>query len=224
MKLIIDTFKNTGGIHHAYIIEGQNEPIREKLLAFIEHDLEHPIQGNPDFWHEKFDTFTIDDARALREQQALKAIAYPRKIFVLEVYSMTAEAQNALLKIFEEPSAGTHFFIITNSADVFLPTLRSRVIVVEDDGKTDAQKALIQKFRSSLMAERMNMIAPIIEEKDKAAAGNFIDGLIIELSKKQTAESASLLKELLQMRSYLADRSPSLKLILEHIAVTLPII
>lgn len=222
MKLIVETFKNTGNLHHAYIIEGETEPIREKLLTFIEKEMEHPIQGNPDFWHEKFDTFTIDDARNVREQQALKAIAYTRKIFVLEVYSMTVEAQNALLKIFEEPSAGTHFFIVTSSADVFLPTLRSRVIVVTDDSVADTHKAFIKKFRSALMAERMEMIAPIIEEKDKAQAGKVIDGLILELSKKQTAETASLLKELLLMRSYLVDRSPSLKLILEHIAVTLP--
>jgi DNA polymerase III delta prime subunit len=223
MKLIIDTFKNSGNLHHAYLMEGEKDAIRNNLLDFIENSLKHPIQGNPDFWHERFDTFSIDDARKLREMQSVKPLVHKRKIFIAEVYSMTVEAQNALLKIFEEPTPGTHFFIIIDTAEILLPTLRSRMIVIGTNESGEGSKALAKKFMESTPPERIAMVGPIIEEKDKVTASGLIDGLIRELSKKPDAH-ASELKELLKLRGFLADRSPSLKLILEHISLILPTI
>ncbi|MCC2630935.1 MAG: polymerase subunit delta, polymerase subunit delta protein, partial [Candidatus Paceibacter sp.] len=223
MKILKDTFKNSGNVHHAYLMEGEKEAIRNNLLDFIEKDLKHPIQGNPDFWHERFDTFSIDDARRLRDMQSVKPLVHPRKIFIMEVYSMTVEAQNALLKIFEEPTPGTHFFVLIDAADMLLPTLRSRMIIVADEGQTNFGKVLAKKFLEASVGERMTMIAPLLEEKDKAATSQLIDGIIVEFGKKPQQYSSEL-KELLKFRSYLADRSPSLKLILEHISLILPII
>jgi DNA polymerase III delta prime subunit len=220
MKNIIETFKNSGNLHHAYLLEGEKAIIRQKLFEFIEKDLKHPVQGNPDFWHETFQTFSIDDARRLRDMQALKPIVQPRKIFIIEVFSMTIEAQNALLKIFEEPTPGTHFFVIADSADLFLPTLRSRMLVVSDDEYSADRKIIAKKFLESSTKDRLDMVAAIIEEKDKVEASHLIDGLIVELSSKPN-EYAEALRELLHMRSFLTDRSPSLKLILEHISLIL---
>jgi DNA polymerase III delta prime subunit len=223
MKILKETFENTGNLHHAYLLEGEKEHIRESLLNFIEQTLKHPIQGNPDFWHEKFESFAIDDARKLREMQSVKPLVHPRKIFIAEVFTMTVEAQNALLKIFEEPAEGTHFFLLADSADTFLPTLRSRMIVIANEAAHDQKNTAAKKFLESTHAERISFVTSIIEEKDKAAASKLIDGLIYELGKKPQTY-ASVLQELLQARSFLSDRSPSLKLILEHISLILPII
>jgi hypothetical protein len=221
MKTIVETFKNSGNLYHAYLLEGEKALIRQKLFEFIEKDLKHPVQGNPDFWHEIFETFSIDDARRLRDMQALKPIVQPRKIFIIEVFSMTIEAQNALLKIFEEPTPGTHFFVIADSADVFLPTLQSRMMVVTDDTHSTEGKSLAKKFLESSTKGRLDMVAGIIEEKDKVGTSQLIDGLIVELSSKPE-EYAEALRELLHMRSFLTDRSTSLKLILEHVALIAP--
>ena len=223
MKIIEETFENTGNIHHAYIIEGEREAMRAKLFDFLNNTLEHPTKGNPDFWHEQFETFSIDDARRLREMQNLKPIAYQRKVFVVEVLSMTVEAQNALLKIFEEPASGTHFFIIAHSAELFLPTLKSRVVVVH--AAQDENKNLdAKKFLGLSISERLALVGTIVEEKDKLQANELVDGIIRELSGTKLKENAHILPELLKLRSYLSDRSPSLKLILEHISLILPVI
>jgi DNA polymerase III delta prime subunit len=227
MKLIIETFENTGNLHHAYILEGEKESIREKLLNFLEKKLKHPVQGNPDFHHAQYESFSIDDARNLKDLQATKAISFPRKIFLIEMLTMTVEAQNALLKVFEEPTEGTHFFIIMPNADMLLPTLRSRLIVVQNENNEEGNvgKNFAQKFLKATPAERLILVADILEEKDKAKTGELIDNLIIELRKKKhgilehTKNSTKLLNELLTLRSYSTDRSPSLKLILEHISL-----
>ena len=222
MKILKDTFENTGNIHHAYIIEGEGEAVRAELFDFLNTSFEHPTKANPDFWHEQFETFSIDDARRLKEMQILKPIAYSRKVFVAEVLSMTVEAQNALLKIFEDPASGTHFFIIAHSAELFLTTLRSRVVVVTDSSQEANKNAAAKKFLRSTISERLALVATIVEEKDKSQANEIVDGIIRELSGKKLQENVHVLPELLKLRSYLSDRSPSLKLILEHISLILP--
>ncbi|MBX4198219.1 hypothetical protein KW782_02680 [Candidatus Parcubacteria bacterium] len=219
MKILIDTYKNTGDIHHAYVLEGQAENIRDELFDFFKKHLKVSVTGNPDFWHSQYDTFAVDDARALREAQANKSLAGGRKIFVIETRGMTVEAQNSLLKVLEEPTAGTHIFIIIPSAEIILPTLRSRANVVSYREKGDENHEA-KTFLKATIPERLEMVSDIIEEKDKAGAAVLLDGLIYELHAKPGNEKA--LKEILNSRMYINDRSPSLKLLLEHIACVLP--
>jgi DNA polymerase III delta prime subunit len=220
MRVLIDTFKTTGNIHHAYLLEGEREGIRKELLHFIEKHLKINIIGNPDVWQSQFETFTIDDARKLREAQANKAIAGEKKIFIIETRGMTLEAQNSLLKVFEEPTPHTHFFMIVPSAEVFLPTLRSRTVIISQHNDTSSVSAETKEFLHASKDSRLKMIEEIIEEKDKARAIGLIDGLLKALHSKA---SPQILQELLKCRMYLHDRSPSLKLLLEHISLILPV-
>ncbi len=225
MEKLIDLYKQKGVLHHAYVLEGEKEAVRAKLLDFIENHLKHDIHANPDFWHEKFDVFTIDDARRLQVAQSMKPLSGTRKIFVLEFFGMTIEAQNALLKVFEEPTPGTHIFIIVDSAGIFLPTLRSRVEILKDDARSAIDLAQAEKFLSLPTSRRFDMTDPMIEEKDKAKATMLVDSLLVLINghpKIDEKTRLAILKDVLKMRSYLNDRSVSLKLILEHLVVTLP--
>lgn len=218
MKLLIDTYKNSGTLHHAYIIEGGGEMLREKLFGFLSDTLKHSVRGNPDFWHGQFETFGVDDARNLRDAQANRAVTNGRKIFVVETGFVTVEAQNALLKVFEEPTPNTHFFIILPTAEALLPTLRSRTLIVSGSQENGSGEA--EKFLKLAVPERLAMAAEISEAKDKARSIGLINDLIVSLGKGKSRDPA-VLQELLKMRGYLNDRSPSLKLILEHISLML---
>jgi hypothetical protein len=145
---------------------------------------------------------------------------------------MTVEAQNALLKIFEEPTAGTHFFILTPSVEIFLPTLRSRLVVIKQltdlDGTSPSdmldRRKLAEKFLAASKTARLALVANIIEEKEKGRAIDFLDELIRALRLKTSPETnQALLAELLHCRDYLSDRSVSLKLILENVALITPV-
>ena len=121
---------NKENLHHAYLLEGEGSVIVPELLKFMEKELKLVIRGNPDIWLGKFQTMSIDDARMIKETQSTKPISGDRRIFIIELNAVTHEAQNALLKVFEEPAQGTHFFIISPSSDIFLPTLRSLLLSV----------------------------------------------------------------------------------------------
>ncbi|MES2436805.1 MAG: hypothetical protein V4519_02240 [Patescibacteria group bacterium] len=203
-------------LSHAYIVEGNAEEIRPSLFEFLENTLKFPIAGNPDFWHEIHESLTIDAARALRETQSKKAIGGDRKIFIIEARGMSIEAQNALLKAFEEPTPGTHFFLILPSIEVVLPTLRSRVQIISGQNSYENAKQLAQEYKKLSVGDRMKKAAAIAEEKDKALAMQIVDGLMYVM---RDSQKPFVMQELLQCRSYLNDRSPSIKMILEHIAL-----
>ncbi len=216
MQILIDTYKNTGTLHHAYLIQGDRDNISTELLEFLEKDLKFPVIGNPDFWHEKQDTFGIDQARALRDAQSNKGVRGDRKVFIIETRAITLEAQNALLKAFEEPTAHTHFFIIIPSVELVLPTLRSRVSIISHEDNSASSRKQAKAFLALPISDRMKLIEEIVEEKNKTQAIEIVDGLIYEL---KDSKNTFALKELLQCKSYIQDRSPSLKLLLEHIAL-----
>jgi DNA polymerase III delta prime subunit len=219
MELLIESYKNTGDLHHAYLMEGEATSVREKLFEFIQKHLGVEVKGNPDFWFEHYDSLTIDDARKLREAQANKSMGGGKKIFVIETRAITIEAQNALLKFLEEPTPETYIFIITPSTELVLPTLRSRTIIISFRGETQKSHEA-QLFITSTLPERIKKVGEIAEEKDKSQAMSLLDGLITEFHGKPKKEE--LLKELLMCRMYVNDRSSSLKLLLEHIACLLP--
>lgn len=231
MKILADTHKKTGNIHHAYAFEGEKTSIVPHLFNFLEKDFDFEIKNNPDFFYQEFETFTIDDGRALQERHGRRAIS-GKKIFVISTRFVTGEAQNALLKIFEEPSEGTHFFLVMPNVQVLIPTLRSRLVIVGQtesdvvDAKSDI-KILAKKFISMGMAERLVVVKNIIEEKDKGKAIDFataLEEILAPKLKNAPKENADVLAEILMVKKYLNDRAPSIKLLLEHLClfVTIP--
>jgi len=124
-KGICDTYERTGFLHHAYLLLGDRESILQELLPFLQNELKVSMKGNPDFSHTVYDTFGIDDGRKLKEIASRKAVT-ERQITIIACHSITREAQNALLKLFEEPTKNTHFFLIIKTSGQLLPTLRSR--------------------------------------------------------------------------------------------------
>lgn len=73
----------------------------------------------------------IDDIRKLYEQTRVKHIK--PQVYVLDtgLKSMTHAAQNAFLKLLEEPRPGLHFILATHQYDKLLPTIISRTQQIE---------------------------------------------------------------------------------------------
>lgn len=228
MKILTETYKKTGTIHHAYALEGERAEVMLGLFKFLEEDFGISLKNNPDFFYQEFETFTIDDSRALQERYSRRAIAN-KKIFIISTRFMTNEAQNSLLKIFEEPVEGAHFFLIMPNVEVLMPTLRSRLVVVDrtaqgsDGSQSNSEfKSLAKKFLLAGAAERLGLVKNIIEEKDKSKAIDFVTALEQALAarlKNAPTENAESLSEILRVKKYLHDRAPSVKLLLEHLCL-----
>ncbi|MGA0884093.1 MAG: DNA polymerase III subunit gamma/tau [Candidatus Nanopelagicales bacterium] len=69
----------------------------------------------------------VDDARDLRERAAYAPIAGKYKIYIIdEAHQLTTDANNALLKLVEEPPAHLRFIFATTEPEKMLSTIRSR--------------------------------------------------------------------------------------------------
>ena len=226
-------------LHHAYLIEGKEDTVIDELFKFFEQSLDITVKGNPDFLHLAFDSFGIDEGRRLKEMQTGKAFAGDRRFFIVSTSSFTHEAQNSLLKVFEDPSPNVHFFVIMPSADGILPTLRSRFFIIPHESKYKTKKIHDEKiisakeFLENTSASRLAMIKGVVEDKDKDKALELLNNIESELHSKfiasvGTSSRASLkqharfLEEISLAKQYLHDRSSSVKLILEHVALILP--
>lgn len=222
-------------LHHAYCFEGGREYILNALFKFLENDLKFKIKGNPDFYSVSFDTLGINEGRSINEIQSRKAVSATRRIFIISVNFITKEAQNSLLKMFEEPSGDSVFFLIISSASILLPTLRSRMMIVNlgHGGISDrfsVEKLFdANKFIKSSVAERLAMIKRITdkiadEEASRFVAVDFLNAVEREFLNNSLSVEAKLknffvFKEIDKCRSYANDRSPSVKILLEHIAL-----
>lgn len=122
--------------HHAQLIKGDH-----KLYQFLINKLgqesglaiSHPDLRTFAFLHEKLG---VDEAHLIRDALLRNPAMSERTIVVAYAHTLTEQAQNALLKISEEPPVNSFFFLITDSADYLLPTLRSRFValVLDDAG------------------------------------------------------------------------------------------
>ncbi|TRZ53683.1 hypothetical protein D4R99_00390 [bacterium] len=219
-----------GFFHHAFLIEGDSVYTRTALRDFIETEMQIPHIGNPDFSEQEFVSFGIDDGRALKEMQSRRAFAEGgKKIFIIIANTFTIESQNSLLKIFEEPTVDTHFFILVPSAKFFLPTLLSRVVTVyakDDDLKESFGEAI--DFLKQSYSERLAFIQKITkDEKDAGRSEKLIQDLTCfyaqkSKAEKRTAEETRTLELLLRYWRYTHGNAPSFKMMLEHLALVTP--
>ena len=218
--------RDSGFLHHAFLVEGDVAGVVPALCGFFEQELDIPVQGNPDCFIQELEQLTIDAARDLRARASRKALGKHPKIFVLSFSFAMTEAQQALLKLLEEPTADTHMFLAVPSADILLPTVRSRMHGISAARNTSAPalRARAEQFLAQPPAERLKSIQSIIAGKDKKAALEFLNALSHTLHERYKTGDASTipaLKEIEHCRQYLFDRSPSLKLLLEQLTISI---
>lgn len=214
--------------HHAYLLIGN----RSSWLAKLRADLPS------DWFYREAENFSIDQARELKhqQQQAIRA----ERFLIISFQTITLEAQNALLKTLEEPGQGNHFFLLTNSLRNLLPTLLSRVQVLhqlaEVGTDTGAAASLASKFLASPYEQRLALVAAWLtldEEEEqrtfkiKQRALDLTQALETELyqalkNKPQDSARALALTNLITYANYLYDQAALPKMILEHLALTLP--
>ncbi|KKW10105.1 MAG: polymerase III protein [Parcubacteria group bacterium GW2011_GWB1_49_7] len=193
-------------MHHAYLLIGERNLAEERLHSFwTERGVK--LLGSPDFFVFNEPLFGIDEARRLGEAACLKAFG-ERKIFLLSPEKITLEAQNALLKTFEDPVPDTHFFLVVREEELIIPTLRSRMEILRlANEANEANEA--RNFLNLSPRDRLTFAAKFADKEKNLSI--FLDELL----------RATKSKEVYKMRLYSDDRAASPRLILEHLAVVL---
>jgi DNA polymerase III delta prime subunit len=105
---------------HAHILTGGNQDSRAKYLADLDNsqtELIHLVAAKS--------TLTIQQIKDLWTPLSI-APRLNRIVWIEEANLLTVPAQNALLKMLEEPPQSTAFYLTCASAASLLPTIRSR--------------------------------------------------------------------------------------------------
>ena len=137
----------SGRLSHAVILEGADEYTRERAATEIAQAIlctgKNPPCGlctsclkiehssHPDLHilrrEEKATAIKVDEVRRFKAQAQLMPNDGERAVFIIfEAQDMNVMAQNALLKIFEEPNEHTTFILTAASKSAFLETIISR--------------------------------------------------------------------------------------------------
>ncbi len=219
-----------GELYHSYCLVGDCKETSDRIILYLEKDLKFKTKGNPDFWFGQFDILGVEESRKIKEAQSQRPTTGEKKIFIISANFVTEQAQNAMLKMFEEPTPHTHFFIISPSAKNFIPTLKSRTMFLdlesdETDSFIDAKEFLKSKY-----GKRLELIKKLSEkvsddEESKIKVINFFQSLQSEIRNIfDIKQSAIWLEEIEKARLYGMEQSPSLKMLMEHIALLLPVL
>jgi len=211
--------------HHAFIFVPGDDGQCARVRAAVEELWGFSFTGNPDFFLLSGDVFGIDESRRMREE-ASRAPAGERKIFFLRHRSFTGEAQNALLKTLEDPSPRTHFFLFAPSENIFLSTLLSRTLLFREGegGDDESVRKDAADFLAAPPARRLEIAKRLSDGKDITRALAFLDACeeIFFSGREIGADDIDPARAFFEARAFLRGRSPSVKMIFEHLSLTLP--
>ncbi len=201
--------------HHATLYISQ-----DFSLEILPEEIRTP---GTDVEHVFIDAFGIGDARALSQQATVRPLTNKVRAFVLRTNTITTEAQNALLKLFEDPPQTSVFYVSLPRESILLPTLRSRLQLdhLADQGIDTADESF-SDFLSLSYADRLTVVG----EKTKKKDTHWIDSMHTGLQQycsKITSNTARETQELIFIDTNLRRRGGSKKMLLEALALTLPL-
>jgi len=150
------------------------------------------------------------------------------KTALLSFHTITVPAQNALLKILEEPRQTVRFILVTSNKESLLPTLFSRLQEQSSVTDRNIDTSAAKVFLATPPSERMelpcieNLLAQTDEEKrkDRESLSLFILSLTYVLRSNPKYYNHTLLT--LETASYASDASASGKSLLEYLSLVLP--
>lgn len=223
--------------HHAFLLVGDPKKNFDELRLFFRKKISAGELESADLWLGEFETLSIDEAREFKSVQNTRPVG-ERRFMLVSLRTIQAEAQNSLLKLFEDPSSQTTFIVCASGPSIFLPTLLSRLNIISTHSHADRTAAelspesekMMRIFLAGPIQKRLSLLEPIIKEKDKAAAEKFLNELefFLHEDKKahldmKQAETRFVFENIFSARRFLASRSPSVKMILENLCGIVPL-
>lgn len=166
-----------GSFPHGVLIECQNEKDGEDFARFVANCLvcrgttkpcgmcsdcqKAQKNGHPDIFETdgikgKSRNFTVDAVREIRDDAFVVPNESDCKVYILKnAHNMNDQAQNAILKILEEPPSYVFFIIVTTSRSTMLETVLSRVqtysLLSAEEEITEKEADTVKNFVKALL-------------------------------------------------------------------------
>jgi len=205
-------------VHHFYIIEGNSTDSYENISTLLLDKEGISLVGNPDLYLTKHQTMNIEEARALKDFFATKTFGKGKRIAIITTQTITREAQNAMLKLTEEPAPNSHIFFLVPDTGQLIATLLSRAEVIRQ--KESISTDIGKSFVTMNIPDRMVHVHKIVTKKDKEKAIELINSITAYV---KTTDDIAIRSQVYAVQSYITDKSSSIKLLLEHLSLILPI-
>lgn len=198
----VKNFISSRRIPHAMLIEGENNTANLDLALYIAtaavcsgspapcgvckdcHLTE--VGSHPDITRvsaldgKKF--LSVSQIRELRADAFVKAHQATHRVFIIEdAHRMNEQAQNALLKVLEEPPQSVVFILLVPSKTMLLDTIISRCVLLSllesksDDKYVEMANKFIDLLLSGSEYEMLKLLNPL--EKSRADAEDFFTTL-----------------------------------------------
>jgi len=199
--------------HHAYVYIGDPKRVLPPEIATPAVDIEHI----------EVERFSIADARALK----LAAYRRPQQKDVLQIVItatlIPVEAQNALLKILEEPPQSTVLHVCVPRRDQLIATILSRVELTEGEkgvGDDTPMKAL-EEFVALSYKERLALIEGAHKKKETSFFTTLAEQALAYVEKHCRTNHA-VLRTVLYVGESMRAPGASKKMLAEELAFALP--
>jgi hypothetical protein len=207
------------------------------IFDFIK-SLKIKIENNPDLVQIYTDSFKIEDARNLKIYGNQKGYSSTKKIFIIFANNFLLEAQNSLLKLFEEPIENTYFFVITPDTSNILKTLLSRFYFISAKFDSLPEVKDAEKFIKMPLKNRLDFIKEMLSEKDtedeevvvldsnRAKTLKFLNSLEYSLHKniKKNIVDGEVFRHIFKTREILRMPGSSPKTLIESVALVIPVL
>jgi hypothetical protein len=211
---------------HSFLIASRNkESLLEKAYAICGEKKIDKLDVN---LLESEKQIGIPDIKNAQSSVYLKPVKSKEKALIISaIQGLTIEAQNALLKLLEEPPNNTIIILLVESVDSVLPTIRSRCKIIELKTKADENESENnQKYLKLLnfltlmgTGERLKIAEGI--SKDKNGAVDELEKMILalrsELLKNQNRSLIEKVKKLQKTYTIIKNTNANLRLALENL-------
>ncbi len=225
-----------GNLGHGYVLFG-HDSAREKLAIakdlakFFETSATKPSKGvllDALFLDAQAEDKGIDIVRGASQFLWQRpVVSFRRTLVIVNADRLTLPAQNAILKIAEEPPPSALIILIVKDPDILLPAVVSRfqkIFVAKDPKAKEIDSELAKKFIKSSEATRKELLKNLMEEikevENDIKLEEFVTGLIVEL-RKDKIKNYVILKRLLSRWSLIRQFNVNKKLQLEAALVNL---
>jgi DNA polymerase III delta prime subunit len=214
--------------HHAVLIEGNIEASIEVAKKVLSKIYKH-IDANPDVMIFSYESLGIGEARDLVANSVFAPLQEDQRAIIVSFESITREAQNALLKLFEDPNPSVRFIIIAENADALLPTLRSRLFIIKSEFKKSEFDA--NKFFSLSLGDKVKESERLQKNYKESGSKKEIRSFMRAIHEKLLEEvksgegnadkHAEALRASAKSILYLDDKSSSVKILLDSLILAL---
>jgi hypothetical protein len=214
-------------LNHAYLVIGGDSSVLD-LKNYLDQRFGegYTSSANPDFSLKMFETWGVDESRALKEFSANRPVAWPAKTSIIVPGTITSQAQNSLLKTLEEPTPDTHFFILAKNLGEYLPTVISRCQVVRLEPSVFSEELIgqVEEFLVADIYRRYEINKEIVakQEDDINIGVDWLNCLFgVYWNKYSDRPNEKIISGAGMISNaifYAGSRGSSLRLILDHLA------